>query len=402
MKFSNVDSAETGENGTYKRLIGLALLFVSVFLIGAYWLYLHKPTDKIQVQSSVQTTNVNQDIQSVSGKYLFSGTIVLARAIEKYANGDYNQPFSQFSSFEPEKYDGWMADLECPVTNNNVSYQEQINNLVFNCRPEWLVNYSKYFNLVNLSNNHTNNMGQVGFIETQKNLYASGIQSVGNYDPSVTDDDCEVIALPIKVVKSGGQKEKGEIPIAFCAFHYFFRLPKAGEIETVQRYAKTMPVFGFMHIGVEYLPKAGADQVNVGHAIIDSGAEFVVGNSPHWVQNSEVYKGKPIFYSTGNLMFDQLDFETQRGLSVDVGLDIKYDDNVAKWLELGKQCKVRRDSCLEQAENQGLTKPNIKLTYEPIANFTGNKKLTKKGDAALQAGVEERLNWTKTKAELGQ
>jgi hypothetical protein len=163
-----------------------------------------------------------------------------------------------------------------------------------------------------------------------------------------------------------------------------------------------MPTFGFMHIGVEYLPKAGADQVNVGHAIIDSGAEFVIANSPHWVQNGEVYKGKPIFYSTGNFIFDQLDYETQRGLNVEVTMQVKYDENISKWLELGKQCKARHDDCLDRAEKLGLTKPNIKLVYKPIANSTGNKKITKKGDSALQAGVEERLGWVQMKQQLGQ
>lgn len=353
-------------------------------------------------KQNAEAATINTENKSVEGRYLFSGTIVLARAVEKAASGNYDQPFSRLSTFKPEQYDGWMADLECPVTNNNVSYQEQINNLVFNCRPEWLANYSKYFNLVNLANNHTNNMGQDGFLETQKNMDKAGIQSIGNFDPSVSEDACEVMSLPVKVVKKDGSKQKGELPVAFCAWHYFFRLPRPGEIEIAKRYSNIMPVFGFMHIGVEYLPVAGADQVNAAHEIIDSGTEFVVANSPHWVQNSEVYKGKPIFYSTGNFIFDQLDFETQRGLSVDVTMSLDYDDNVSRWLELGKSCRVRRDNCLETAEKSGLTKPKVKLIYEPIASSGGNRKVTQKGDNVLQKGVEERLNWDITKKELDQ
>lgn len=383
----------------YFVLLGLVLLCILSIVL--FIIFVRRPSAEKRVMPSTKTQS-QAESGTVEGKYLFSGTIVLARAIERYANGDYAQPFSQLSTFEPEKYDGWMADLECPVTSNNVSYQQQINDLIFNCRPEWLPEYSKYFNLVNLANNHSNNMGQQGFLETQKRMDGAGIQTVGNYDPSVTEDDCEVMALPVRVMKSGAQKEKGELPVAFCAFHYFFRLPRPGEVETVQQYAKHMPVFGFMHIGVEYLPTAGTDQVNVGHAMIDSGAEFVVANSPHWVQNSEVYKGKPIFYSTGNFIFDQLDYETQRGLNIDVAMSIEYNDNVGKWLELGKQCKTRRDNCSVLAEQQGLTKPDIKLVYEPIASSTGNKKVTKRADAVLQKAVEERLNWAQTEQQLGQ
>jgi poly-gamma-glutamate synthesis protein (capsule biosynthesis protein) len=39
--------------------------------------------------------------------------------------------------------------------------------------------------------------------------------------------------------------------------------------------------------------------------MIDSGADIVIGNHPHWVQSVEIYKGKPIWYSLGNFTFDQ-------------------------------------------------------------------------------------------------
>ena len=78
----------------------------------------------------------------------------------------------------------------------------------------------------------------------------------------------------------------------------------------MKKYADIMPVVGLMQVGQEYVAKAGSDQEFVGRSIIDGGAEFVIGNSPHWVQNSDVYKNKLIFYSTGNFIFDQLDKET--------------------------------------------------------------------------------------------
>ena len=44
-------------------------------------------------------------------------------------------------------------------------------------------------------------------------------------------------------------------------------------------------------------------QVEVGHALIDAGADVIVGHHPHSLQEVEVYKGKPIFYSLGNFVF---------------------------------------------------------------------------------------------------
>lgn len=43
----------------------------------------------------------------------------------------------------------------------------------------------------------------------------------------------------------------------------------------------------------------------MGHAIIDAGADIIVGHHPHVLQGIEEYKNKLIFYSLGNLLFDQ-------------------------------------------------------------------------------------------------
>jgi len=39
------------------------------------------------------------------------------------------------------------------------------------------------------------------------------------------------------------------------------------------------------------------------HAAIDAGADIVVGHGPHVLRGIEIYKGKPIFYSLGNFIF---------------------------------------------------------------------------------------------------
>ena len=39
------------------------------------------------------------------------------------------------------------------------------------------------------------------------------------------------------------------------------------------------------------------------HAILDAGADCIVGTHPHVVQGIESYGGKPIFYSLGNFVF---------------------------------------------------------------------------------------------------
>ena len=341
--------------------------------------------------------------KSVAGRYLLNGTVTWARAVEQVAHGDYTQPFSQLDTFNRAQYDGWSTDFECPITNNVVAYQTQIDSLIFNCRPEFLPAATKYFNIFDLANNHTDNQGgEVGLAETRKHLEAAGVQYFGTFDAADSQNVCEVLALPVRVQKSDKSEQKAQLPVAFCGWHYFYRKPLAGEIAVMDKFAKVMPVFAFVEMGVEYRAKADDTQVAIAHQVIDEGPEFLIANNPHWVQNTEVYKGKLIVYSTGNFIFDQLDSETNRSASIDLGLSILYDKNVAKWLALAPQCAAFHDNCLEQAEQQGLTKVKLQLKYGIVAGQNGYKVVTHKADAATQSAVEARTNWAETLKQLGQ
>ncbi|MBI4190818.1 MAG: CapA family protein [Betaproteobacteria bacterium] len=51
----------------------------------------------------------------------------------------------------------------------------------------------------------------------------------------------------------------------------------------------------------------------VAHAVIDAGADLIVGHHPHVLKGIEIYKGKAVFYSMGNFAFDlPLSVRTQR------------------------------------------------------------------------------------------
>ncbi|HEY8845882.1 MAG TPA: CapA family protein, partial [Candidatus Limnocylindrales bacterium] len=71
------------------------------------------------------------------------------------------------------------------------------------------------------------------------------------------------------------------------------------------RAAGAQVVIVFPHWGIEYTFGPSPLQQRLGHLMIDSGADIVIGNHPHWVQSVEIYKGKPIWYALGNLVFDQ-------------------------------------------------------------------------------------------------
>ena len=350
-----------------------------------------------------QEIGASQSPKQVLGRYLLTGTTTWARAVEREAHGNYAQPFSQLDTFDPRLYDAWSTDFECPITSNIVPYAMQVDNLVFNCRPEFLPAATKYFTIFDLANNHTDNQGgEAGLEETRTNLQKAGVQYFGTFDPADSKDVCEVLALPVHVEKTDGSTQKASLPVAFCGWHYVFRLPHAGEMNVMDAYNAVMPVFAFAEMGVEYRARADATQQTIAHEIIDHQPEFLIANNPHWVQNTEAYKGKLIVYSTGNFIFDQLDQETNRNANIDLHISVKYDANVAKWLALGPRCAAFHDDCLAEAQKQKLTKVTLHITYGVVAGNSGDRVVSHKADAATQTAVLERLNWAATCRQLSE
>jgi hypothetical protein len=80
-------------------------------------------------------------------------------------------------------------------------------------------------------------------------------------------------------------------------------------------------VIPYFHGGVEYVAIPPQWLVDGAHAAIDAGATLVVTNHPHVIQGMEIYAGKPIVYSPGNFIFDQMfSVEVRSGLILDLTL----------------------------------------------------------------------------------
>jgi poly-gamma-glutamate synthesis protein (capsule biosynthesis protein) len=65
-------------------------------------------------------------------------------------------------------------------------------------------------------------------------------------------------------------------------------------------------VIPYFHFGAEYVAVPPPWAVQAAHGAIDAGATMVVTNHPHVNQGMETYAGKPIVYSPGNFIFDQM------------------------------------------------------------------------------------------------
>jgi poly-gamma-glutamate capsule biosynthesis protein CapA/YwtB (metallophosphatase superfamily) len=156
---------------------------------------------------------------------------------------------------------------------------------------------------VSLSNNHTFDFGEGGYEATKTFLAQSGILSFGSPDNNDT--------LSTKVLLHG----KTLCLVGYEGFVHPNPAPIAAEIERIRPSCDI--VVATMHAGEEYFAGYTDQQQTVAHAFIDAGADVVIGTHPHVVEPLEIYKGKAIFYSLGNFIFDQnFSYETTHGLAV--------------------------------------------------------------------------------------
>jgi poly-gamma-glutamate synthesis protein (capsule biosynthesis protein) len=58
-----------------------------------------------------------------------------------------------------------------------------------------------------------------------------------------------------------------------------------------------------LHWGVEMTHTPRPEQIAIAHALVDAGADAILGHHPHVLQSVEVYAGHPIAYSLGNFVF---------------------------------------------------------------------------------------------------
>lgn len=359
-----------------------------------------------RVENASRSNRVAVYPKIISSNVLFLGNTFWGRNVNDWSKASplkYAYPFSRLNEFNRDQYDAWISGLECPTSSKvdpTAAEQEAI--LQFNCRPEYLPEAAKWFTAFTLANNHTDNQGVEGFKETQQQLEKNGIQYFGNYDPKVIEDACEVIALPIKILNSDDKTVAGYLPVAMCAYHGVFQIPPAESAAEITKYSQYMPVIAMPHMGAEY--KAYPDQIktNFYRSLIDSGADMVIGDHPHWVQSTESYKGRLIVYSMGNFMFDQqgiTELVRSAAINVQISASSKKSSNLRKWIVLGGLCYEYKDTCLENATKSKLEK--LDFTYKFNAIGTNDDfKIVKPATPQQTTEILQRLNWQSTMQNL--
>ncbi len=223
------------------------------------------------------------------------------------------------------------------------------------------------FSALNIANNHASDFGKEGVESTISTLGAAEIQPVGGK---------RVASYTIK-----GRR------IAMVGFFYFeapYAYPmqnrsEAAEIVRSLKETNDIVVVSFhggaegstaQHVTYATEEFLGEDRGNVAafaHAVIDAGADLVLGHGPHVLRALEVYQGKLIAYSLGNfLAYERFNIDGPNGVSavLTVHLDAltgDFQDGELMPVKLGAQGIPVQDSSRKAITlMRNLTKQDIK------------------------------------------
>jgi hypothetical protein len=176
------------------------------------------------------------------------------------------------------------------------------------------------FDVVGLANNHSLDLGPAGLEHTTAQLTAAGLTVIGARSDRATAAQPTIHTI-------------NEIRLALLAFNAVpdpvgqdaillpgwtradWDLETAVATVTAAR-TQADAVIVSIHWGYEYQRRADPAQRRMAEALLEAGADLIVGHHPHIVQETAVQSGRFVAYSLGNFVFDQGQGDTGQGLAL--------------------------------------------------------------------------------------
>jgi hypothetical protein len=147
---------------------------------------------------------------------------------------------------------------------------------------------------VNTANNHAYDFFGDGYSDTLKTLDDIGMRHFGSLSIGTRESQDLLYVSEIKGVKIGavGFSYPGDTDIDRMCLR----------IQTLRNQGCGL-VIASLHWGRETFWTPQNIQFKYAKQLIDAGADVIWGHHPHVLQPVQFYKGKPVFYSTGNFTF---------------------------------------------------------------------------------------------------
>jgi len=213
-----------------------------------------------------------------------------------------------------------MANLEGPFAANAQRADRQFS---YRVRPRLAAALPHAgINVVTLANNHLVDCDRDGVTETLDTLRRVGVSPVG------AGTNQSAAHAPV-IMDAHGRR------IGILAYYWNRRCaatsslpgsamdpPEALEEDIRSLRARADRIVVAFHWGIPYDRSPSAEDRAKARFAIDCGADVVIGHHPHVLQPFEIYRGRPIFYSVGNLAFGSGNSHAEGCL-----IGIRFDDH---------------------------------------------------------------------------
>jgi len=194
-----------------------------------------------------------------------------------------------------------FVNLECPLTTTNSPISKSGPTL--RAHPD-CIHALNVFDIIGLANNHIMDFGSTGLESTINacrsiNVLTTGvgsnlIEAKRFHIITVEGVSIAIIAIAEHEFNQAGENTPGSAPIDMINnYHQIMQAKKCADMVIVT-----------LHGGNEYFPFPRPGLRKLCQHYIDLGVTAVICHHPHVPGAYEYYKGKPIFYSLGNLIFD--------------------------------------------------------------------------------------------------
>lgn len=212
-----------------------------------------------------------------------------------------------------------FANLETPVMARPPAKSPWGTRMRFVATPARLARVAAAgIDVVSLANNHHYDVRAAGVAETPGHVAAAGLRAVGAAVATaplrvetIEHAGWRLAVIAATTVRNGTQRVGQPL------------LPHVGERDLVATLVPLVTaaradhdlVLVLVHWGVEYAEAPSKRLVAAARAMVDAGADAVIGSHPHVLQAIERYRGAVIAYSLGNFLFDNTrPIERQTGI----------------------------------------------------------------------------------------
>ena len=239
-------------------------------------------------------------------RLLFSGDILLSRGVETQLSHN-PQSFSRALNPILSGADLAVGNLEGAVGPQDECLDSAGQIPCFPVREEFIpLLRAAGFKAIGLANNHSSDLGQAARQATRKLLGQNDLVGI-TYEESpqfIRSGDSSIGVVSLSMIPGRGERAM-DVPNV--------------DLRQKLRLAKHISnlVVVYIHWGSEFLDWPDMKQRQAADWLIKSGADIIVGHHPHLVQKPACLHGKIVFYSLGNLVFDQKYPSTREGLLAD-------------------------------------------------------------------------------------